>query len=72
MSTRKIIRNGMRRTAELRGYRASAYVRNMWDAFQVNVLGGGENGRKKRLINKAKGSRRKKNWRTNIQSLLEQ
>ena len=26
MSTRKIIRNGMRRTAELRGYRASAYV----------------------------------------------
>ena len=72
MSTRKIMRNGMRRTAELRGYRASAYVRGMWDAFQVDMLGGGEKGRNRRLINQAKGSRRKKNWRTNVQAVLEQ
>ena len=69
--SRKITRNGMRREAELRGYRPSAFVHTMWERLQIALLGGGDKGVKRRVINQAKGSRLKKNWRMNIEAAVQ-
>lgn len=71
MSTRKIIRNGMRRTAELRGYRPSAYVRSMFEALQINNFGGGSKGRRTRLAHQAIGTSPRRTWKNRIQAVLE-
>ena len=71
MSTRKILRNGMRRYAELNGYTPSKYIRNTWERFQIALLGGGKKGIKRRAINQAKGSSPKRNWRMRIQAAVE-
>lgn len=61
MTTRKIIRNGMRREAEIKGYTPSKYVRAMFEAFQQKRLGF-----KQRSINAAIGTHKKRNWRERI------
>lgn len=71
MNSRKIRRNGMRKIAEFRGFKPSKYVHDTWEKFQISLLGGGEKGVKRRAINQAKGSRLKKNWRTNIEAAVQ-
>lgn len=70
MSTRKIMRNGMRRYAELNGFKPSKYVHSAWERFQIALLGGGKKGVTRRCINQAKGTRPKKNWRGNIEGAV--
>lgn len=71
MSTRKIIRNMLRRKAEVEGYRPSKFVHAMFERFQIEKFGGGEKGAKIRTINVAKGTHPKKNWRTRIEAVVE-
>lgn len=71
MNSRKIKRNGMRKIAELRGFKPSKYVHDTWEKLQISLLGGGEKGIKKRLINQAKGTKPKRLWRTRIQAVVE-
>ena len=71
MSTRKIIRNGMRRAAERAGYRPSAAVHKMFEEFQIEKLGGGKKGVKRRAINQAKGTHLKRTWHMRIQAAVE-
>lgn len=70
MSIRKIIRNGMRRYAELNGHTPSKFVHDTWEKFQIDILGGGKTGVKRRCINQAKGTRKKRNWRGNIEAAV--
>lgn len=65
MSTRKILRNSMRRTAELKGYRSSAYVRSTWNYFQQKTVGSAA-----RLIHQAIGSKKRRTHRERILSAL--
>ena len=65
MTTRKIVRNGMRREAELKGYTPSKYVHAIFEAFQQKRLGF-----KQRSINEAIGTHKKKNWRERIRMAL--
>lgn len=70
MKTRQIMRNGMRRYAELNSFKPSKYVHDTWERFQIKLLGGGKKGVKIRAINQAKGTRPKKNWRGNIEDAV--
>lgn len=73
--SRKIIRNSMRQEAELRSYKPSKFVHAMWEQLQIRLLGNGKpdnkKGIKRRLINEAKGTKPKKNWRMRIQAVVE-
>ena len=51
MKTRQIIRNGMRKEAEFRGYRPSKFIQTMWEKLQIALLGGGSKGINRRLVN---------------------
>lgn len=68
--SRKIIRNGMRRAAERGGFRPSKAIREMFNQFQIDKLGGGEKGVKGRSINQAKGTHPKRTWRMRIQAAI--
>ena len=70
MNSRKIMRNGMRKIAELRGFKPSKYVHETWEKFQISLFGGGDKGVKMRAINQAKGTHHKKNWRTRVESAI--
>lgn len=63
---RKVIRNGMRHDAEKKGVKASKWVRNAWDRYQLKKVGA-----KKRRINQAKGARPRRTWRQSIAAVLE-
>ena len=71
--SRKIMRNGMRREAELRGYKPSVFVHKMWEEFQIALLGDGKKkvGIKRRIINQEKGTHPKRTWRNRIVSSVE-
>lgn len=62
---RKILRNALRREAELKGYTQSAYVRAMFDHFQTKRVG-----RTLRDIHKAIGTKPKRLWRERILAVL--
>lgn len=64
--SRKIIRNGFRREAEFRGVNASRFVAKMFDRFQIKKYGATV-----RIINQAKGTHPRKNWRERIVAVLD-
>lgn len=68
--SRKITRNGMRREAELRGYKPSKFVHEMWEKLQIAILGGGKKGVDKRIVNQEKGTHPKRTWRMRIKTSL--
>ena len=76
--SRKIMRNGMRREAELRGYKPSVFVHKMWEELQIALLGKTALGKKdkkvgikRRIINQEKGTHPKRTWRNRIVSSVE-
>ena len=58
MSTRKILRNGMRKFG-------TKYLSAEWHAYQVKKVGA-----TRRDINVAKGTKPKRLWRTRIEAVL--
>jgi len=66
MSTRKIIRNGLRREAEVKSYRPSVYVRAIFDHIQRKKFGFRD-----REINKAKGTKPRRTWRERIRAVVK-
>ena len=69
MSTRKIIRNGLRAEAERNGYKPSAYVRAMWNKIQIKKYG--KNGATVRAIHQAIGTHKRRTWRERILAVVE-
>jgi hypothetical protein len=61
MSVRKIIRNRLRKEAEEMGVNSSRYVSKEFDRYQVEKYGF-----TRRIINKAKGTHKRKTWRARI------
>lgn len=59
--SRKIIRNGLRREAEIRGVKQSLFVHKMFEKYQIMRFG-----KKIRIINKAKGTHPKRTWKNRI------
>lgn len=66
MSTRKIIRNNLRREAEVKSYRPSIYIRAIFDEIQRRKYGWRD-----REINKAKGTKPRRNWCERIRAVIE-
>lgn len=58
MSTRKILRNNMRRFG-------TKYLSAEWNAYQIKKVGA-----TRRQINQAKGTKPKRLWRTRIEAVL--
>ena len=58
MSTRKIIRNGMRKFG-------TKYLSAEWNAYQIKKVGS-----TRRLINQAKGTKPKRLWRFRVEAAL--
>lgn len=63
---RKILRNALRREAELKGYTPSKYVRAIFDHVQVKKVG-----RTLRDIRKAIGTKPRRLWRERILGVLD-
>lgn len=63
---RKYIRKIIRHEAEQEKAKPSKYVHYEFEKMQIKKYGF-----KKRLINKAKGTRRRINWKANIQAELD-
>lgn len=61
MSTRKIIRNKIRRQAELLGVKPSKLVHNGFDRLQIKKYGATV-----RAINQAKGTHKRRTWKLRI------
>lgn len=61
MSSRKIIRNGFRRQAEILKVKPSTWVHNMFEKFQIKKYG-----EKLREINVDKGTHPKRTWKNRI------
>ena len=65
MSTRKIVRNGMRRDAERYGVNSAKYVNHEFEKYQIKKYGA-----EIREINKAKGTKKRRTWRERIESVI--
>jgi hypothetical protein len=66
ISTRKIERNKLRAKAERKGFKASRYVRRMFDRLQIKKYGDTV-----RSINQAKGTHKRETWRQRIASVID-
>lgn len=65
--SRKIIRNGLRREAEIRGVKQSTFVHNVFEKYQIMRFG-----KKIRRINEAKGTHPKRTWKNRILSVVQE
>ena len=64
--SRKIIRNGMRREAEFHGAKASKFVKNEFDRYQIKKVGATV-----RKLNQAKGTHKRRTWKTRIEASFD-
>lgn len=64
---RKLIRNAMRHEGEKYSSKPSKYLRNAFDRYQIKKYGG-----KRRKINQAKGTHRRRTWKTRIAAVSEE
>ena len=62
---RKIIRNTMRNEAKRLGVKASQYVREQFDRYQVEKYG--EDCRRK---NKIRGTHKRRTWKSRLETLI--
>lgn len=65
MSTRKTVRNKMRRQAELMQISPSKWVHNEFHRYQVKALGAAV-----RTINQAKGTHKRRTWKMRIAAVM--
>lgn len=66
MSMRKHIRAMLRGKAEKMGAKPSKWVRSEFDRYQIKKYGD-----KRRKINRAKGTHRRRTWKARIAAVLE-
>ena len=65
MSSRKIIRNGMRRDGELKKVKPSKWLHFEFERYQNKKYG-----RTLRKIHEAKGTHKRRTWRSRIEAAL--
>jgi len=62
---RKLLRGIIRKEAESKGVEASKYLNAMWNSLQNKAIGAD-----RRIINKAKGTHKKRVWGARIEAVL--